>query len=137
MLDIGFNLLTELPGNAFAGTPSLTLLALDGNPLAGVPERAVAHLNTTLRGLSLGGRFLNCDCSLRWVAEWIGRGDLQVTSRERNPQFCGSPAHLKDRSFYAIQPAGEYAAPCTPRSAPARAEIRIRRWIVPEEHIML
>ncbi|KAE8739794.1 hypothetical protein FOCC_FOCC014719 [Frankliniella occidentalis] len=105
VLDIGFNLLTELPVNAFSGTPSLTLLALDGNPLAGVPERAVAHLNTTLRGLSLGGRFLACDCSLRWVAEWIARGDLQVTSRERNPQFCGSPAHLKDRSFYAIQPA--------------------------------
>jgi hypothetical protein len=67
----------------------------------------VAHLNTTLRGLSLGGRFLSCDCRLRWVAEWIARGDLQVTSRERNPQFCGSPAHLKDRSFYAIQPAGK------------------------------
>ncbi|KAJ1520265.1 hypothetical protein ONE63_004469 [Megalurothrips usitatus] len=105
VLDIGFNLLTELPVNAFTGTPSLTLLALDGNPLSGVPEKAVAHLNTTLRGLSLGGRFLSCDCGLRWVAEWIARGDLQVTSRERNPQFCGSPAHLKDRSFYAIQPA--------------------------------
>ncbi|KDR19316.1 Leucine-rich repeats and immunoglobulin-like domains protein 3 [Zootermopsis nevadensis] len=104
VLDIGFNLLTELPGDAFFGTPSLTLLALDGNPLTTVPELALAHLNTTLRGLSLGGRFLHCDCRLRWVTEWIRRSDLQVTSRERNPQFCGSPTRLKDRGFYTIQP---------------------------------
>ncbi|PSN30909.1 hypothetical protein C0J52_26764 [Blattella germanica] len=104
VLDIGFNLLMELPGDAFFGTPSLTLLALDGNPLATVPELALAHLNTTLRGLSLGGRFLHCDCRLRWVTEWIMRNDLQVTSRERNPQFCGSPTRLRDRGFYTIQP---------------------------------
>nr|CAD7196422.1 unnamed protein product [Timema douglasi] len=104
VLDIGFNLLTDLPENAFLGTPSLTLLALDGNPLITVPEKAMAHLNTSLRGLSLGGRFLQCDCKLRWVTLWIKQGDLQVTSRERNPQFCGSPAMLRDRGFYSILP---------------------------------
>lgn len=106
MLDIGFNLLTDLPTDSFGGTPSLTLLALDGNPLATVPELALAHLNNTLRGLSLGGRFLNCDCRLRWVADWIRKGDLQVTSRERNPQFCGMPGRLKERGFYSILPEG-------------------------------
>ncbi|XP_063237644.1 leucine-rich repeat and fibronectin type III domain-containing protein 1-like protein [Bacillus rossius redtenbacheri] len=104
VLDIGFNLLTELPEDAFSGNPSLTLLALDGNPLATVPARALAHLNTSLRGLSLGGRSLQCDCRLRWVAEWIRDKDLQVTSRERNPQFCGSPAAMRDRGFYSIVP---------------------------------
>lgn len=78
VLDIGFNLLTALPETSFRGNPSITLLALDGNPLPTVPERALAHLNRTLRGLSLGGRFLHCDCKLRWVAEWIRSGDLQV-----------------------------------------------------------
>ncbi|KAL0273697.1 UNVERIFIED_CONTAM: hypothetical protein PYX00_006318 [Menopon gallinae] len=104
VLDIGFNLLTEIPHSAFLGNPSLTLLALDGNPLSTVPKESLAHLNNTLRGLSLGGRFLHCDCRLRWVAEWIRKGDLQVTSRERNPQFCGSPPKLKDRGFYSIEP---------------------------------
>ncbi|XP_059220181.1 leucine-rich repeat-containing protein let-4 isoform X2 [Stomoxys calcitrans] len=104
VLDIGFNLLTSLPESAFRGNPSITLLALDGNPLATVPEKAFLHLNTTLRGLSLGGRFLHCDCRLKWVAEWIRKGDLQVTSRERNPQFCGSPQRFRDRGFYSIQP---------------------------------
>ncbi|XP_065358581.1 uncharacterized protein haf isoform X2 [Calliphora vicina] len=103
VLDIGFNLLTTLPESAFRGNPSITLLALDGNPLPTVPEKAFSHLNATLRGLSLGGRFLHCDCKLRWVAEWIRNGDLQVTSRERNPQFCGSPNRFRDRGFYSIQ----------------------------------
>ncbi|XP_053958709.1 leucine-rich repeat and fibronectin type-III domain-containing protein 2 isoform X2 [Anastrepha ludens] len=104
VLDIGFNLLTTLPEVAFRGNPSITLLALDGNPLSTVPQNAFAHLNSTLRGLSLGGRFLHCDCKLRWVAEWIRNSDLQVTSRERNPQFCGSPTRFRDRGFYSIQP---------------------------------
>lgn len=79
VLDIGFNLLTALPDVAFRGNPSLTLLALDGNPLPTVPEKALLHLNQTLRGLSLGGRFLHCDCKLKWVADWIRNGDLQVS----------------------------------------------------------
>ncbi|GAB0098819.1 Leucine-rich repeat [Sergentomyia squamirostris] len=104
VLDIGFNLLTSLPETAFRGNPSITLLALDGNPLPTVPEKALSHLNKTLRGLSLGGRFMHCDCKIRWVAEWIRNGDLQVTSRERNPQFCGTPNRFRDRGFYSIQP---------------------------------
>lgn len=104
VLDIGFNLLTELPNDAFKGNPSLTLLALDGNPLSTIPHAALSHLNNTLRGLSLGGRFLHCDCRLSWVIDWIRHSDLQVTSRERNPQFCGSPPKFRDRGFYTIQP---------------------------------
>ena len=33
---------------------SLTLLALDGNPLPTIPAAAFNHLNNTLRGLSVG-----------------------------------------------------------------------------------
>ncbi|XP_075992620.1 leucine-rich repeat and fibronectin type-III domain-containing protein hattifattener isoform X2 [Anticarsia gemmatalis] len=104
VLDIGFNLLNKLPRDAFINNPSITLLALDGNPLPTVPEEAFSHLNQTLRGLSLGGRFLNCDCRLRWIIEWIRNGELQVTSRERNPQFCGHPAHFRERGFYSFEP---------------------------------
>ncbi|XP_022900951.2 uncharacterized protein [Onthophagus taurus] len=104
VLDIGYNLLTDLPTNAFQGNPSITLLALDGNPLPTIPFAALSHLNGTLRGLSLGGRFLHCDCRLSWVIDWIRNADLQVTSRERNPQFCGSPPQFRDRGFYSIAP---------------------------------
>ncbi|XP_049869263.1 leucine-rich repeat and immunoglobulin-like domain-containing nogo receptor-interacting protein 1 [Pectinophora gossypiella] len=104
VLDIGFNLLNKLPIDALLKNPLITLLALDGNPLPTVPEEAFVHLNHTLRGLSLGGRFLNCDCRLRWIIEWIRSGELQVTSRERNPQFCGHPSHFRERGFYSFEP---------------------------------
>ncbi|XP_012550007.2 leucine-rich repeat and fibronectin type III domain-containing protein 1-like protein [Bombyx mori] len=104
VLDIGFNLLNKLPADAFLNNPAITLLALDGNPLPTVPEKAFTHLNQSLRGLSLGGRFLNCDCRLRWIIEWIRNGELQVTSRERNPQFCGSPSNFRERGFYSFEP---------------------------------
>jgi hypothetical protein len=104
VLDIGFNLLNKLPIDAFLKNPSVTLLALDGNPLPTVPVEAFTHLNQTLRGLSLGGRFLNCDCRLRWIIEWIRNGELQVTSRERNPQFCGNPPKFRERGFYSFEP---------------------------------
>lgn len=106
VLDVGFNLMSQLPENAFSPSSQLTLLALDGNPLATLPRSAFGHLNGTLRGLSLGGRFLACDCKLRWIAEWIRDTDLQVTSRERNPQFCGSPVELRTKSFYQLAPQG-------------------------------
>ena len=58
------------------------------------------------RGLSLGGRFLTCDCRMRWVSEWIRKHELQVTSRERDPKFCGNPQRLRDVSFYQLEPEG-------------------------------
>lgn len=51
-----------------------------------------------------GGRFLQCDCRVAWITEWIRDYDLQVTSRERNPQFCGQPPELRERSFYQVNP---------------------------------
>ncbi|KAK8725294.1 hypothetical protein OTU49_010800, partial [Cherax quadricarinatus] len=121
VLDIGFNLITEVPEDGFRGIRSLTLLALDGNPLNSVPGQAFSHLNTSLRGLSVGGRFLHCDCKVAWISEWIRDYDLQVTSRERNPQFCGQPPDLRDRSFYQLNPA-ELACNTTSSSAtPTRA----------------
>ena len=107
VLDLGFNLLRSLPTNAFSGISSLTLLALDGNPMNTLPEEAFRHLNSSLRGLSLGGRFLTCDCRIRWISSWIRNLDLQVTSRERNPQFCGNPQELRDRNFYQLNENGE------------------------------
>lgn len=107
VLDLGFNLIRVLPVQAFRGAKDLTLLALDGNPMSTLPEEAFVHLNNSLRGLSLGGRFLTCDCNLRWIAEWIEKYDLQVTSRERNPQFCGHPQRLREKNFYELTLQGE------------------------------
>lgn len=58
VLDLGFNGIESIPLNAFHRNNLLTLLALDGNPLSSVPFEAFQHLNTTLRGLSIGGNHL-------------------------------------------------------------------------------
>lgn len=43
-----------------------------------------------------------CDCKVRWLAEWSLEYSLQISSRERNPQFCGKPAHLRNKPFTHI-----------------------------------
>ena len=68
----------SIPENAFQQIDTLTLLALDGNPMSSVPEEAFIHLNKTLKGLSLGGRFMVCNCQMAWVPRWIRDYDLQV-----------------------------------------------------------
>ncbi|CAG2158575.1 unnamed protein product [Oppiella nova] len=102
VLDLGFNAIQEIPFEAFRDNTLLTLLALDGNPLHTIPFEAFQHLNSTLRGLSIGGKHLECDCRLRWIIQWISEHNLQVTSRERNPQFCGKPDNLRRKSFLSI-----------------------------------
>ena len=78
VLDLGFNLLRSIPDNAFINIDSLHLLALDGNPMSTVQEAPFTHLNSSLKGLSLGGRFLVCNCKMSWVPRWIRDYDLQV-----------------------------------------------------------
>uniref|UniRef100_T1JEM4 LRRCT domain-containing protein n=1 Tax=Strigamia maritima TaxID=126957 RepID=T1JEM4_STRMM len=104
VLDLGFNKLSAIPDDAFQLMSSLTLLALDGNSLKTLNVSTFQHLNSTLRGLSIGGRFLSCDCRLRWLSNWIHDLDLQVTSRERNPQFCGNPPNLRGSNFAQLSP---------------------------------
>ena len=48
------------------------------------------------------GKYLECDCKLKWVLDWISEHNLQVSSRERNPQFCGKPEYLRRRVFSNI-----------------------------------
>ncbi|GBM56918.1 Leucine-rich repeats and immunoglobulin-like domains protein 3 [Araneus ventricosus] len=104
VLDMGFNRMKSVPDDAFLGNPLLTLLALDGNPFSTLSEVAFSHLNSTLRGLSVGGSTLVCDCRIRWIVEWVKKYDLQVTSRERNPQFCGRPTQYRRRVLPQMSP---------------------------------
>ncbi|KAH7646526.1 leucine rich repeat containing protein 6 [Dermatophagoides farinae] len=102
VLDLGFNAIRQLPDQAFRSNELLTLLALDGNPLKTLSLQTFKHLNNSLRGLSVGGKFFECDCKVRWLAEWAREYSLQITSRERNPQFCSRPQHLRNKLFTFI-----------------------------------
>ncbi|RWS27891.1 uncharacterized protein B4U80_05627 [Leptotrombidium deliense] len=102
VLDLGFNGIQELPEHTFRENTFLTLLALDGNPISTLKLGTFEHLNATLRGLRIGGKALVCDCNLRWISEWIKNYSLQVTSRERYPQFCGKPDNLRRKNFWQM-----------------------------------
>ncbi|GFV23447.1 retrovirus-related Pol polyprotein from transposon 297 [Trichonephila clavipes] len=64
VLDMGFNRMKSIPEDAFLGNSLLTLLALDGNPLSTLSESAFKHLNSTLRGLSVGVHSNSWDAQL-------------------------------------------------------------------------
>lgn len=99
---MGFNAIRQLPKQAFRSNELLTLLALDGNPIKTLSLQTFKHLNNSLRGLSVGGKYFDCDCKVKWLAEWALEYSLQITSRERNPQFCARPAHLRNKPFTHI-----------------------------------
>lgn len=99
---MGFNAIRQLPKQAFRSNELLTLLALDGNPIKTLSLQTFKHLNNSLRGLSVGGKYFDCDCKVKWLAEWALEYSLQITSRERNPQFCARPPHLRNKPFTHI-----------------------------------
>lgn len=104
-LDMGFNRIEVLPVDSFAANKRLILIALDGNPLETLPELAFKPLEGTLRGLSIGGKALNCDCRLSWMLRWQLEYSIQISSRERTPQFCSRPHYLRSLvSFAALKP---------------------------------
>ncbi|XP_069156481.1 uncharacterized protein [Procambarus clarkii] len=102
VLDVGFNMIPEVPVRAFQDLRALTLLALDGNPITTLPEEALAPLASSLRGLSLGGEFLQCDCRVSWVSQWMNKSHLRVTSRGVNPQYCGRPPEYRNLSLHHL-----------------------------------
>lgn len=104
-LDLGFNNIEILPHNAFSFNKRLILIALDGNPLETLPETTFKPLEGSLRGVSVGGKVLNCDCRLSWMLRWQREFSLQISSRERSPQFCAKPHYLRSLvSFNALKP---------------------------------
>lgn len=104
-LDLGFNGIELLPEDSFKHNKQLILVALDGNPLETLPELAFKPLEGTLRGLSVGGKALNCDCRLSWMLRWQIEYNLQISSRERQPQFCSKPQYLRSLvSFATLKP---------------------------------
>lgn len=104
-LDIGFNRIETLPIDSFVSNKRLILIALDGNPLESLPELTFRPLEGILTGLSIGGKNLNCDCNLSWMLRWQMEYNLQISSREREPQFCGKPHYLRSLvSFKALKP---------------------------------
>ena len=60
---------------------------------------------------SFTGKAFECDCKVRWLAEWAQAYSLQITSRERNPQFCAKPAHLRAKQPFTHVDLNDFVCP--------------------------
>ncbi|XP_035147993.3 slit homolog 3 protein isoform X1 [Callithrix jacchus] len=90
-LILSYNRLRCIPVHAFNGLRSLRVLTLHGNDISSVPEGSFSDL-TSLSHLALGTNPLHCDCSLRWLSEWVKAG-----YKEPGIARCSSPEPMADR----------------------------------------
>ncbi|XDB61699.1 hypothetical protein AB1E18_015057 [Capra hircus] len=90
-LILSYNRLRCIPVHSFNGLRSLRVLTLHGNDISSVPEGSFNDL-TSLSHLALGTNPLHCDCSLRWLSEWVKAG-----YKEPGIARCSSPEPMADR----------------------------------------
>ncbi|XP_055963938.1 slit homolog 3 protein [Sorex fumeus] len=90
-LILSYNRLRCIPLHAFDGLRSLRVLTLHGNDISSVPEGSFKDL-TSLSHLALGTNPLHCDCSLRWLSEWVKAG-----FKEPGIARCSTPEPMADR----------------------------------------
>uniref|UniRef100_A0A7M4EA53 Slit guidance ligand 3 n=1 Tax=Crocodylus porosus TaxID=8502 RepID=A0A7M4EA53_CROPO len=88
---LSYNRLRCIPVHAFNGLKSLRVLTLHGNDISSVPEGSFNDL-VSLSHLALGTNPLHCDCSLRWLSEWVKAG-----YKEPGIARCSGPDSMVDR----------------------------------------
>ncbi|XP_025828902.1 protein slit isoform X2 [Agrilus planipennis] len=90
-LIISYNKLQCVQRDALTGLKSLRILSLHGNQISMIPEGAFADLKS-ITHLALGANPLYCDCSLRWLAEWV-----KVDYVEPGIARCAEPVDMKEK----------------------------------------
>lgn len=90
-LIISYNKLQCIERDALAGLKMLRIISLHGNDISMIPDGAFSDLHA-ITHLALGANPLYCDCSLRWLAEWVKRDFV-----EPGIASCAEPASMKDK----------------------------------------
>ncbi|CAH1374282.1 unnamed protein product [Tenebrio molitor] len=92
-LIISYNRLQCVQSGALTGLKSLRILSLHGNQISMIPEGTFANLKS-ISHIALGSNPLYCDCSLRWLSDWV-----KVDYVEPGIAHCAEPANMKDKSI--------------------------------------
>ncbi|XP_044761179.1 protein slit isoform X1 [Coccinella septempunctata] len=92
-LIISYNKLQCIQQNALDGLGSLRILSLHGNQISMIPEGTFTNLKS-ISHIALGANPLYCDCSLRWLSEWV-----KVDYVEPGIAHCSEPPNMKDKSI--------------------------------------
>ncbi len=106
--------------NAFVQLPSLKFLFLDSNSLLTLEEAVLDGLLPNLPTLTLGGNPLMCDCSVRWLLEFL-QGPSQNTTlsiTDIGDLKCSDPPSLWDRPLLNVSTQDLENGTCVPRILP-------------------
>ncbi|XP_076624299.1 slit guidance ligand isoform X1 [Colletes latitarsis] len=90
-LIISYNKLQCVQRNALAGLKSLRIMSLHGNDISVIPEGAFEDLKS-ITHLALGSNPLYCDCSMRWLAEWVKKDFVEAGIAR-----CMEPPAMRDK----------------------------------------
>ncbi|XP_043587726.1 protein slit isoform X1 [Bombus pyrosoma] len=90
-LIISYNKLQCVQRNALAGLKSLRIMSLHGNDISVIPEGAFEDLQS-ITHLALGSNPLYCDCSMRWLAEWVKKDYVEAGIAR-----CMEPPAMRDK----------------------------------------
>ncbi|XP_073994613.1 slit guidance ligand isoform X3 [Rhodnius prolixus] len=90
-LILSYNKIQCIERDALAGLKTLRIISLHGNNISMIPDGVFSDLHA-ISHLALGSNPLYCDCSMKWLAEWV-KGDYIEPGIAR----CAEPAPLKDK----------------------------------------
>uniref|UniRef100_A0A182MDH5 Protein slit n=1 Tax=Anopheles culicifacies TaxID=139723 RepID=A0A182MDH5_9DIPT len=90
-LIISYNNLQCVQKYALSGLTNLKVLSLHGNKISMIPEGTFNDLQS-ITHIALGSNPLYCDCSLRWLSEWVKRDYV-----EPGIARCAEPEPMKDK----------------------------------------
>ncbi|XP_047346786.1 protein slit isoform X5 [Vespa velutina] len=97
-LIISYNKLQCVQRNALAGLKSLRIISLHGNDISVIPEGAFEDLKS-ISHLALGSNPLYCDCSMRWLAEWVKKDFVEPGIAK-----CMDPPNMRDKLLLTTPP---------------------------------
>ncbi|KAJ9579590.1 hypothetical protein L9F63_004775, partial [Diploptera punctata] len=90
-LIISYNKLQCIQRDALAGLTSLRIISLHGNDISMIPDGTFKDLKS-ITHLALGANPFMCDCSLRWLADWVKRDYV-----EPGIARCAEPHAMRDK----------------------------------------
>lgn len=90
-LIVSYNKLQCVQENAFGGLKNLRILSLHGNEISVIPEGAFTD-TTAITHLALGSNPFYCDCSMKWLSEWVKTDYIEPGIAK-----CSQPAEMQDK----------------------------------------
>ncbi|XP_050676463.1 protein slit [Leptidea sinapis] len=99
-LIVSYNRLRCVQRDALKGLGQLRVLSLHGNNISMLADGVFRDLES-ISHVALGSNPLYCDCSMRWLSEWVKSGAEFV---EPGIARCAAPARMKDKLLLSTNP---------------------------------